>query len=79
VVDRIEAGEVDLVINTVRPDATAVRDSFAIRRAALLRGVPYFTTAAAARAACEAIQALRNATIGVRSLQEIHPDYGSSG
>ena len=79
VVDRIEAGEVDLVINTVGPDAKAVRDSFSIRRVALLRGVPYFTTAAAARAACGAIQALRNATIGVRSLQEIHPEYRSPG
>ncbi|UCE87409.1 MAG: ATP-grasp domain-containing protein, partial [Deltaproteobacteria bacterium] len=79
VVDRIQAGEVDLVINTVGPDAKAVRDSFSIRRVALLRGVPYFTTAAAARAACGAIQALRNATIGVRSLQEIHPEYRSPG
>ena len=47
-------------------------DSFSIRRAALLHGVPYFTTAAAARAAAGGIDALELAAIGVKSLQEIH-------
>jgi carbamoyl-phosphate synthase large subunit len=72
VVDRIKAGDVDLVINTVSLDPVSVRDSSAIRRAALLHGVPYFTTAAAARAGVGAIRALQMETIGVRSLQEIH-------
>jgi carbamoyl-phosphate synthase large subunit len=72
VVDRIEDGSVDLVINTVEPEREAVADSFAIRRAALMRGLPYFTTAAAAKAAAGAIRALQLASIGVRSLQEIH-------
>jgi carbamoyl-phosphate synthase large subunit len=73
VVDRIEAGDVALVINTVSPEPQAVRDSRSIRRAALQRGVPYFTTLAGARAAAGAVRALRQGTIGVRSLQEIHP------
>ena len=51
----------------------AVRDSASLRRTALLRGVPYFTTVAAARAGAGAIRALQNESIGVRSLQEIHP------
>jgi carbamoyl-phosphate synthase large subunit len=72
-VDRIEAGDVALVINTVEPAPQSVRDSRAMRRAALQRGVPYFTTLAGARAAAGAIRALRQGTIGVRSLQEIHP------
>jgi carbamoyl-phosphate synthase large subunit len=72
VVERIEAGEVDLVINTVASDPVAVRDSASIRRSALLRQVPYFTTAAAARAGLGAIRALRQQSIGVRALQEIH-------
>jgi carbamoyl-phosphate synthase large subunit len=72
VVDRIEAGDVDLVINTVGSDPQAVKDSFSIRRAALQQGLPYFTTLAAVRAAAGAIHALRRGTIGVRSLQEIH-------
>jgi len=72
VLDQIQSGEVDLVINTVGADSRAVADSAAIRRAALVRGIPYFTTAAAARAAAGAIRALRLESIGVRSLQEIH-------
>jgi carbamoyl-phosphate synthase large subunit len=72
VLDRIVAGDVDLVVNTVGSDPDSVRDGFEIRRAALQRGLPYFTTAAAARAAAGAIKALRLESIGVRSLQEIH-------
>jgi carbamoyl-phosphate synthase large subunit len=63
---------VDLVINTVGNDPVAVRDSASLRRSALLRGVPYFTTAAAVRAGVDAIRALRLESIGVRTLQEIH-------
>jgi carbamoyl-phosphate synthase large subunit len=73
VVDRIEKGEVHLVINTVgTDDPKAVQDSLSMRRAALMRGVPYFTTVAGARAAAGAIRALQAESIGVRSLQEIH-------
>ena len=53
-----------------------VKDSFSIRRAALQRGLPYFTTLAAVRAAAGAVHALRRGTIGVRSLQEIHERVG---
>jgi carbamoyl-phosphate synthase large subunit len=72
VVTRIDKGDVDLVINTVGTEPRAARDSVAIRRAALLRGLPYFTTVAGARAAASAIRALQAESIGVRSLQEIH-------
>jgi carbamoyl-phosphate synthase large subunit len=72
VVARIDKGEVDLVVNTVGTEPRAARDSVAIRRSALLRGLPYFTTAAGARAAVSAIRAIQAETIGVRSLQEIH-------
>jgi carbamoyl-phosphate synthase large subunit len=70
--DRIAAGDIGLVINTVGPDPQAVEDSASLRRAALLARVPYCTTLAAARASAEAIVALREQNIGVRSLQEIH-------
>ncbi len=72
VVQRIEAGNVDVVFNTVEPRPEAVRDSFAIRRAALQRGTAYFTTLAALRAAAGAIRATRDDSIGVKPLQEIH-------
>jgi carbamoyl-phosphate synthase large subunit len=74
VVERIESGEIDLVINTVTSDPTAIRDSAAIRRSALLRGLPYCTTVAAARASIGAIRALQEKSIGVRTLQEIHAE-----
>ncbi len=71
-VDFIEAGEVQLVFNTVDADERAVKDSFSMRRVALQRGIPYCTTLAAALASAAAIAALRAESIGVRSLQEIH-------
>jgi len=72
VVDRIEKGEVDLVINTVGNVPKAAQDSMSMRRAALMRGVPYFTTVAGVRAATGGIRAMQAESIGVRSLQEIH-------
>jgi carbamoyl-phosphate synthase large subunit len=78
VVELIEAGEIDLVFNTVESDPRAVRDSFSIRRAALNRGLPYFTTLAALRAAAGAIRATAQGSIGVRALQEIHGDSTGS-
>ena len=71
-VERTEAGEVDLVINTVGADPVSVRDSASIRRSALLRSIPYFTTVAATRAGVGAIRALQLGSIGVRALQDIH-------
>jgi carbamoyl-phosphate synthase large subunit len=71
-VECIDGGEVDLVINTVESGPEAVRDSASLRRSALLRGVPYFTTVAAVRAGVGAIRALQAESIGVRSLQQIH-------
>jgi len=70
--DRIESGDVALVINTTNSDPKSIEDSKSLRRAALLAGVPYCTTLAAARASADAIAALRAESIGVRSLQQIH-------
>jgi len=70
--DRIESGDVTLVINTTNSNPKSIEDSKSLRRAALLAGVPYCTTLAAARASADAIAALRAESIGVRSLQQIH-------
>jgi carbamoyl-phosphate synthase large subunit len=72
-VDRVREGAIDVVINTTS-DAQAIRDSYAIRRQALMSGVAYFTTIAAALAAAMAIEARieRGAKFSVRSLQEYH-------
>jgi carbamoyl-phosphate synthase large subunit len=68
-VDRILDGGIHLVINTTS-GAEAIKDSFPIRRNALLKGVPYYTTLSAARAAVGAIAQLRAGKMRVRSLQE---------
>jgi carbamoyl-phosphate synthase large subunit len=71
VVDWIERGEVDLVINT--PVGTGARaDGYEIRTAAVARGIPCITTMAGGMAAARAISAARRGAPEVLSLQEIH-------
>jgi carbamoyl-phosphate synthase large subunit len=71
VVERIEAGEVDLVINT--PTGSGARaDGYEIRRAAVARGIPCITTMSGASAAQRAIRAGRSAEASAVSLQELH-------
>jgi carbamoyl-phosphate synthase large subunit len=72
VVDWIERGDVDLVINT--PVGTGARtDGYEIRTAATARGIPCITTMSGGIAAARAISAARRGAPGVLSLQEIHP------
>ncbi len=71
VVDWIERGDVDLVINT--PVGTGARtDGYEIRAAALARRIPCITTMSGGMAAARAIAAARRGAPEVRSLQEIH-------
>jgi carbamoyl-phosphate synthase large subunit len=74
VVDALEAGTIALVINTPRPDAQELRDSFSIRRTALERKIPYFTTIAAAAAAAEGIAAMAKGPLGVKAVQAYHAE-----
>jgi len=78
IVDLIEAGKVDLVINIPRGRG-ARADGYEIRRAALRRGIPTMTTGAAAHAAVQAIAgARRSGEITVTCLQDIHGLLASS-
>ncbi len=71
VVDRIESGDVDLVINT--PTGTSARrDGHEIRRAAVARGIPCITTISGGMAAARAIGAARLGEFEVMSLQDVH-------
>ena len=73
VVDRITAGEVDLVVNT--PTGSGARtDGWEIRRAAVARGIPCLTTLAGGLAAARAISAFGDPAhpAPVLSLQELH-------
>jgi carbamoyl-phosphate synthase large subunit len=77
VVDWIERGEVDLVINT--PVGTGARtDGYEIRSAAVARGIPCITTMAGGMAAARAIAAARRGEPEVVSLQELHRHAGVS-
>ncbi|HEX5646741.1 MAG TPA: carbamoyl-phosphate synthase large subunit [Nitrospira sp.] len=71
IVDHIKNGSVALVVNTVRT-ASAHLDSLSIRREALHRGVPYFTTMRGARAAAMGIESILRKELSIRSLQEYH-------
>jgi carbamoyl-phosphate synthase large subunit len=68
IVDRMLSGAVQLVFNTTE-GAQAIADSFSLRRTALTNGIPYYTTVAGARAAVQAIAALRAGNLEVASLQ----------
>jgi len=71
IVDHIKNGSVAIVVNTVRT-ASAHVDSLAIRREALHRGIPYFTTMRGAHAAAMAIEAILKKDLSIRTLQEYH-------
>jgi carbamoyl-phosphate synthase large subunit len=71
VVDWIERGAVDLVINT--PTGTRARsDGYEIRSAAVKRGIPCITTMSGGLAAARAIIAAQRGEPEVVSLQELH-------
>jgi carbamoyl-phosphate synthase large subunit len=71
VVDWIENGDVDMVVNT--PTGSGARtDGWEIRRAAVARGIPALTTLSAGLSAARAIAAARQGDAGVLSLQELH-------
>ncbi|MEO3432792.1 carbamoyl-phosphate synthase large subunit [Inquilinus sp. CAU 1745] len=68
IVDAMIDGNVALVFNTT-DGAQAIRDSFSLRRTALVNNIPYYTTVAGARAAVEAIAALKAGRLEVAPLQ----------
>ncbi len=68
VVDNMISGHIDLVINTT-DGAQAIQDSFSLRRSALTHGIPYYTTVEGAKAAVQAITAIREGPLEVMSLQ----------
>lgn len=70
IVDAMKNGEIQLVYNTTS-GKQSLKDSFSLRRAALTLKIPYFTTAAAARAATQAIKEISTGDYEVESLQKI--------
>ncbi len=72
-VQLIQAGEIDLVINTPHGSSgggSARIDGYEIRTAAVMGNIPCITTVQGLGAAVQGIEALRAGDIGVRSLQD---------
>ena len=68
IVDAMKNGGVQLVFNTTE-GRQSLADSFELRRTALMMKTPYYTTAAGALAAAQAIVATVEDTLEVRPLQ----------
>jgi carbamoyl-phosphate synthase large subunit len=69
IVDIINAGEIDLVINTPVGRGTRA-DGWAIRTAAVQRSIPCITTTAGFSAAVDAITFQQSSPLSIKSLQE---------
>jgi len=71
IVDKIKDGEIDLIFNTSE-GWQSLKDSKSIRASALNGKIPYYTTATASNAVMQAIEAMRDETLEVRSLQSYY-------
>jgi carbamoyl-phosphate synthase large subunit len=70
-VDLMKNGEIQLVINTPLGRASYF-DEKALRTTATQRGIPLITTLSGGEAMVEAIRALKQGALSVKSLQEIY-------
>ncbi|MEZ5999106.1 MAG: hypothetical protein R3B98_10465 [Hyphomonas sp.] len=68
IVDAMINGEIQMMFNTTE-GAQSLADSASIRRTAVSRKIPYFTTLAASVASVRAIEAMKSREISVRALQ----------
>jgi carbamoyl-phosphate synthase large subunit len=68
IVDMIKNGEIAMLINTTEGQQ-AIRDSYTLRRAALMARLPYYTTLPGARAVVQALPRVIKGELEVASLQ----------
>ena len=68
ILDAMKNREIHLLFNTTE-GRQSLEDSFSLRRAALMMKIPYYTTAAGALAAAQAIAAQKDGVLEVRPLQ----------
>jgi carbamoyl-phosphate synthase large subunit len=71
VLDLMRRREIALVFNTPE-DGRARKDSYLIRRTAVVQNIPYYTTIDGAQAAVSAVEALLKREHTVRAIQEYH-------
>ncbi len=74
IVDMIKNDEVALIVNTTE-GKQAVKESRSIRREAVARRITYYTTVAAARATCDALDHLGDSA--VNRLQDLHKEFAA--
>ena len=74
IVDLINDGEIDMILNTPAGNATARDDGYEIRSAAVNHGVLCVTTVQGAIAAVQGIEALKGADTGVCAIQDVDHD-----
>ena len=70
-VDFMIDGRIHLVFNTAS-GAASIRDSFSLRRTALVNRIPYYTTVPEAGASVMAIKTMQDGNLAVRPIQEFH-------
>jgi carbamoyl-phosphate synthase large subunit len=73
IVDMIKNHEISLIVNTTE-GKQAIRESHSIRAEAVRNKVTYYTTLAAAKATCDALDHLDDLT--VHRLQDLHAEVG---
>jgi len=71
IVDHLKNGQISLVVNTVGSEESHA-DSASLRREALHKGLPYYTTMPGALAAVMGIETALKHGLRIRSLQEYH-------
>jgi carbamoyl-phosphate synthase large subunit len=75
-IDAIDAGVVNMVINTPYGNSGPRIDGYEIRSAAVAMNIPCITTVQGASAAVQGIESAIRGDIDVRSLQELHAALG---
>jgi carbamoyl-phosphate synthase large subunit len=73
-IDLIREGRIQLVINTPTPGQAPREDQIAIRREAVLYGIPCITTISGAMVAVMGLEALHKGQLDLKSLQEYHAE-----
>ena len=71
IVELIEKNKINLIINTTS-GSKSIADSLSIRRTALRKKIPYFTTISAAKIAITGLNIVKETKIQVKSLQELY-------
>ena len=69
--ESIEKNKIQLIINTTS-GRKSIADSLSIRRTALSKKIPYFTTISAAKIAITGLNIVNNTEISVKSIQELY-------